>query len=90
MGGNGIIIAKEDVVVNNQDLDNLLKRHIALSPLAWPLVINIRPENSPAFLSLEAPEQATFLIVYRNREDDVNFIEITPITYRLLEVYSGT
>jgi len=80
-------IAKEDVVVNNQDIDNLFYRNIALSPLAWPLAYQYPVHKiSPAFLPVEAPEQATFLIVYRNREDDVNFIEITPITYRLLEI----
>jgi len=25
-------------------------------------------------------------VVYRNPEDEVNFIEITPITYRLLQI----
>ncbi len=33
-----------------------------------------------------APQQPTFLIVYRNPDDEVNFIEITPITYRLLQL----
>lgn len=80
-------IAKEDVVANNQDPDNLLKQKIALSPLAWPLAYQYPVQKiSPAFLPLQAPEQATFLIAYRNKEDDVNFIEITPITYRLLEI----
>jgi hypothetical protein len=80
-------IAKEDVAAGNSDLDNLLKRNIALSPLAWPLAYQYPVHKiSPAFLPLEAPEQPTFLIVYRNREDEVNFIEITPITYRLLEI----
>jgi len=80
-------IAREDVVASNQDLDNLLNRNIALSPLAWPLAYQYPVQKiAPAFLPLEAPEQATFLIVYRNREDDVNFIEITPITYQLLEI----
>ena len=83
-------IAREDVVASNQDLDNLLNRNIALSPLAWPLAYQYPVQKiAPAFLPLEAPEQATFLIVYRNREDDVNFIEITPITYRLLEIIQG-
>ncbi len=80
-------IAKEDVAASNQYLDNLLNQHIALSPLAWPLAYQYPVQKiAPAFLPLEAPEQPTFLIVYRNREDDVNFIEITPITYRLLEI----
>lgn len=80
-------IAKEDVAANNQDLDNLLEQPIALSPLAWPLAYQYPVHKiSPAFLPLETPQQPTFLIVYRNREDDVNFIEITPVTYRLLEI----
>jgi hypothetical protein len=80
-------IVREDGVVHNQDMDNLLNQHIALSPLAWPLVYQYPVQKiAPAFLPLEAPPQPTFLIVYRNREDDVNFIEITPITYRLLEI----
>jgi hypothetical protein len=78
-------IAKEDVVVCNPD--HLLNQHIALSPLAWPLAYQYPVHKiAPAFLPLEEPEQPTFLIVYRNSEDDVNFIEITPITYRLLEI----
>ncbi len=80
-------IAKEDVVASNQYLENLLNRNIALSPLAWSLVYQYPVHKiAPAFLPLEAPEQPTFLIVYRNSEDEVNFIEITPITYRLLEI----
>jgi uncharacterized protein len=80
-------IAKEKVVASNQDPDNLLNRNIALSPLAWPLAYQYPVHKiAPAFLPLEPPEQATFLIAYRNREDDVNFIEITPLTYRLLEI----
>lgn len=80
-------IAREELGAYNQELDNLLNRKIALSPLAWPLAYQYPVHKiAPAFLPLEAPEQATFLIVYRNREDDVNFIEITPITYRLMEI----
>jgi hypothetical protein len=80
-------IAKEEVPACNPDLDHLLNQHIALSPLAWPLAYQYPVHKiAPAFLPLEAPEQPAFLIVYRNRDDEVNFIEITPITYRLLEI----
>ena len=69
------------------DLDNLLNAKINLSNLAWPLAYQY-PVNkiSPDFIPLTPPEQATFLIVYRNHEDEVNFLEITPLTYRLLEI----
>ncbi len=80
-------IAKDDQTTYGLDSNNLLKQNISLSPLAWPLAYQYPVHKiAPAFLPLEAPEQATFLIVYRNKDDDVNFIEITPITYRLLEI----
>ena len=31
-----------------------------------------------------APEKATFLVVYRDEYEDVQFLEITPLTYQLL------
>jgi len=80
-------IAKGTVASLQQPVDNLQHRHIALSPLAWPLAYRYPVQKiSPDFLPDIAPEHATFLIVYRNPNDDVNFIEITPITYRLLQI----
>ncbi|WP_333874287.1 HvfC family RiPP maturation protein [Methylobacter sp.] len=80
-------IAKETVPANQKSVDTLLNQHIRLSPLAWPLAYQYPVQKiSPAFLPETAPEQATFLIVYRDQDDEVNFIEITPITYRLLQI----
>ncbi len=80
-------IAKECVAANQPDLDNLKNQRISLSPLAWPLAYQYPVQKiSPDFLPDSPPEQGTFLIVYRDPEDEVNFIEITPITYRLLEI----
>ena len=80
-------IAQEEAVAGHQPLDNLLNRPIALSPLSWPLAYQYPVHKiAPGFLPLDPPEQLTFLIVYRNSDDDVNFIEITPLTYRLLEI----
>ncbi len=80
-------IAKETVHENRQNLDNLLNLRIRLSPLAWPLAYQYPVQHiSPDFLPETAPEQATFLVVYRNPVDEVNFIAITPLTYRLLEI----
>jgi hypothetical protein len=80
-------ISKEEMIANNQNLDNLLKKRIQLSPLAWPLAYQYPVHKiSPDFLPDAAPQQPTFLIVYRNPADEVNFIEITPITYRLLQL----
>ena len=80
-------IAQENVPDQQQSPDKLLDRSIRLSPLAWPLAYQYPVQKiSPNFLPEAAPEQPTFLIVYRNPEDEVHFIEITPLTYRLLEI----
>lgn len=59
----------------------------AASPLAWPLaydfpVHRIGPDHKPA----AAPEQPTYLVVYRDAEDHVGFMELNPVTARLLEL----
>ncbi len=68
---------------------DLLQAHPVQSPLAWLLsyqfpVHCIRPDYQPE----EAPEQPTFLIAYRNREDEVNFMEVNSVTGRLLYLLS--
>ena len=58
----------------------------ALSPLAWVLryrwpVHRIGPDPQPA----EPPGAPCCLLVYRDRDDRVRFMELTPATARLLE-----
>ena len=58
-----------------------------LSPLAWPLsyrfpVHRIRPDYQPA----SPPEEPTHLLVYRNRKDEVRFMELNAITRLLLQI----
>ncbi len=80
-------IAKETVSDHHHNPAKLQNQRIQLSPLAWPLAYQYPVHKiSPDFLPESPPEQATFLIVYRNPDDEVNFMEITPITYRLLEI----
>ncbi|MCK5727867.1 MAG: putative DNA-binding domain-containing protein [Methylococcales bacterium] len=83
-------IAKEtlpSVVINT---GGLLLQQIQLSPLAVSLAYQYPVhEISPDFLPLEVPAQASYLIVYRNQEDEVNFIQTTAITYRLLQLVDG-
>lgn len=68
---------------------NLLQEHPVQSPLAWLLsyqypVHCIRPDYLPD----AAPDQATYLIAYRDREDDVKFMEVNAVTGRLLYLLS--
>jgi hypothetical protein len=60
-----------------------------LSPLAWHLSCRFPVHRiGPEFLPAAAGAAATHLVVYRNREDEVGFMEINPVTKRLLELVS--
>lgn len=58
-----------------------------LSPLAWHLtyrypVHRIGPDHQPR----RPGQHPAFLLVYRDRGDDVRFVELEPATHRLLEL----
>lgn len=66
--------------------ENLLQCHIALSPLAWPLAYQFPVQQiSPQFLPEQPPEQPTYLVVYRDYDDEVHFLQINAMTYSLLQ-----
>ncbi|MEJ2515515.1 MAG: putative DNA-binding domain-containing protein [Gammaproteobacteria bacterium] len=61
-----------------------------LSPLAWPLAYRFPVHRiSPEFQPGEPPEEPTFLVVFRDRQDRVGFLEINRVTARLLELLSN-
>jgi uncharacterized protein len=66
---------------------DLLAGRPVLSPLAWPLAY-AWPVHliSPDFQPQDAPPEPTRLVVYRDRRDRVGFLEINPVTARLLEL----
>ncbi|QFY42562.1 DUF2063 domain-containing protein [Candidatus Methylospira mobilis] len=82
-----LAIAEEEAPEPDADkLEKPLDTCIRLSPVAWPLayrfpVHRIACDNQP----LQAPADPTYLAVYRNREDEVLFLELNNLTYRLLQ-----
>ncbi|MCK5002295.1 MAG: putative DNA-binding domain-containing protein [Gammaproteobacteria bacterium] len=74
-------IKLDDIDVNG----DLLAGHPVLSPLACSLSYQF-PVHKMAtdFLPEQPPEQASHLMVYRNRNDEVKFMEINPVTARLI------
>jgi hypothetical protein len=57
-----------------------------LSPLAWPLAYRFPVHRiSPEFQPEVAPAEPTRLLAYRNRRDQVQFMEINTVTWLLLE-----
>ncbi|MCW9012990.1 MAG: putative DNA-binding domain-containing protein [Gammaproteobacteria bacterium] len=66
---------------------DLLEQHPIISPLAWSLAYTFPVHRmSPDFLPTQPPEQATYLIVYRDRLDDIQFMEINAVTAQLLHL----
>ncbi|MBT8048151.1 MAG: putative DNA-binding domain-containing protein [Gammaproteobacteria bacterium] len=69
-----------------KSVGNLLDETPVLSPLAWPLsyrypVHRIKPGYQPT----EPPEEATHLLVYRNRDGAVKFMQLNDVSRLLLE-----
>jgi hypothetical protein len=67
--------------------DDCLNHHFKTSPLAWPLAYNypvhlIGPDFQP-----DSPNDvAVFLLVYRNADDNVTFMELNPVSARLIDL----
>lgn len=58
-----------------------------VSPLAWSLSYRFPVHRiGPAFRPPEPPQTPTFLVVYRNREHSVEFLEANAVTARLLQL----
>lgn len=64
-----------------------LNQSLALSPLSWPLAYQFPVQKiGPDFLPLAPPEAPTFLIVYRDQDERVRFVQTTPLIFRLLQI----
>jgi len=79
-------IDETDIDISTIDADgDLLEGHPVVSPLAWPLSYSFEVHKiSEDHIPTQAGTQATHLIVYRDTEDEVRFMEINAVTARLL------
>ena len=90
-------ISDETISMENIDANgNLLTTHPIFSPVAWPLIYQYPVHTmGPDNIIDELPQQQTHLVVYRNRKDEVQFLEINPVTARLIallrenDLYTG-
>lgn len=82
-----ISIDTRDIDMQGIDAEgDLLQGIPVLSPLAWPFAYQYPVHKiSPDFLPEKPPEQASYLIIYRDRNDDVGFQELNPVSARLIE-----
>lgn len=66
---------------------DLLESTPLVSPLAWSLAYQYPVHHiGEKFQPQQAPMTPTFLIVYRNRADEVGFMETNSVTARMLEI----
>ena len=69
--------------------DDLLNNTPALSPLAWSLSYQYPVQQiSEDFIPSEPLEQPVYLLVYRDQNDEVHFMELNPITAMLIQLIS--
>ncbi len=76
----------QEVLPEPTAVNDLLAAVPQLSPLAWLLSYQFPVHRiGPSFRPAEA-QQPTYLVVYRDREDTVRFMELNAATARLVEV----
>lgn len=81
-------IDENEIDMQGIDSDgDLLAGHPVISPLAWPLSYSYEVHKISADNIPDAPITA-HLVVYRNRDDAVRFMEINAVTARLLQLLS--
>jgi hypothetical protein len=62
-----------------------------LSPLAWPLMYRFPVHRiAPDCIPDSPGEQPTYLMAYRDREDEVGFVELNPVSARLFALLQET
>ena len=78
----------DEIEVNPvQQTEDLLTALPVVSPLAWSLAYHYPVHHiGPNFQPEQPGEQPTYLVVYRNRQDKVGFMEANAVTARLLEL----
>ena len=81
-------IAEGEAPLASPELEeNPLQCSISLSEVAWPLAYRYPVQRiSRDYQPWETPAEPTCLVVYRNREDEVRFMEVNPPTFRLLQI----
>lgn len=82
-------VSTAEIPANLSREGDVLNSVPVVSPLVWSLSYRYPVHRiGPIFQPKEPGENPTFLLVYRNRSDEVNFIEINAVTARLLQLAS--
>ena len=72
------------LLVSGQDV---LLEQFNTSPLAWPLAYHFPVHQiGPDFQPQKPSDNPTYLLVYRNKDDSVTFLELNPVSTRLIDL----
>ena len=85
-----LMTSDSDQDINWDQIDKeaeLLNNKPVMSPLAWPLTYQYPVQNiGPDFQPQEAAQQPSYILVYRDNEDKVHFMELNPVTALLIQL----
>ena len=85
-----LMTSDSDQDINWDQIDKeaeLLNNKPVMSPLAWPLTYQYPVQNiGPDFQPQEAAQQPSYILVYRDNEDKVHFMELNPVTALLVQL----
>jgi len=77
----------EEIWPENLPQGDLLSAKPVVSPLVWCLSYQFPVHRlGPNYQPEQPPEQPTFLLVYRNADDQVRFMEANAVTHRLIQL----
>lgn len=80
-------VSAEKIPAQQVDDVNLLEGRPVVSPVAWRLSYQYPVHRISRDFRPESPsEQPTCLVVYRNRENKVSFMEVNAVTVRVLQL----
>jgi hypothetical protein len=80
-----LVISIAEDEENSITVNDPLKQILTVSSTALALAYSYPVQTiSPDFLPTEAPEQPTYLVVYRDADNRAGFLETTPMTHALL------
>jgi hypothetical protein len=81
------VLDAKDANVDQTVFDDVLAVQLNTTDLAWPLMYQYPVHQiSPSFQPEQASDSPHFLLVYRDNEDKVTFMELNPVSMRLIEL----
>lgn len=81
------VLDVEVVPVSNDGQQDNLDLQLKLSPLAWSLAYSYPVHQiGPDFIPQQVSEQPIYLLVYRAVDDEITFLELNPVSARLIDL----